>query len=46
LGEFEGDATTLLNPAGDDVLKVWPVSKRVNSLSNNGAELLRLRRSA
>jgi putative SOS response-associated peptidase YedK len=40
LGEVEGDAATLLRPAADDVLKVWPVSRRVNSPRNNGAELL------
>ena len=27
-------------PAGGDVLKVWPVSKQVNSPRNNGAELM------
>jgi putative SOS response-associated peptidase YedK len=41
LGEVEGDAATLLRPAGDDVLKVWPVSRQVNSPRNNGAELLK-----
>jgi putative SOS response-associated peptidase YedK len=40
LREAEGDAETLLRPAGEDVLKVWPVSKQVNSPRNNGAELL------
>jgi putative SOS response-associated peptidase YedK len=40
LGEVEGDPATLLRPAGEDVLKVWPVSKQVNSPRNNGAELL------
>ena len=40
LGEVEGDPAGLLKPAGDDVLKVWPVSKQVNSPRNNGAELL------
>jgi putative SOS response-associated peptidase YedK len=39
-GEVEGDAATLVRTAGDDVLKVWPVSKIVNSPKNNGAELL------
>ena len=28
LAEVEGDPATLLRPAGDDVLKVWPVSKQ------------------
>jgi putative SOS response-associated peptidase YedK len=40
LGEVEGDPATLLRPAGADVLKVWPVSKQVNSPKNNGAEPL------
>jgi putative SOS response-associated peptidase YedK len=40
LGEVEGDPAGLLKPTGDDVLKVWPVSKQVNSPRNNGAELL------
>jgi putative SOS response-associated peptidase YedK len=39
LGEVEGEPATLSKPAGDDVLKVWPVCKQVNSPSN-GAELL------
>jgi hypothetical protein len=29
LGEVEGDPTTLLRPAGDDVLKVWGLAKAV-----------------
>jgi putative SOS response-associated peptidase YedK len=40
LGDVEVDAATLLRPAGGDVLKVWPVSRQVNSPRNNGAELL------
>jgi putative SOS response-associated peptidase YedK len=40
LGEVTGDPAGLLKPAGDDVLKVWPVSKQVNSPRNNGAESL------
>ena len=40
LGEVEGDPAALMRPAGEDVLKVWPVSKQVNSPKNNGAELL------
>jgi putative SOS response-associated peptidase YedK len=40
LGQVEGDTAGLLKPTGDDVLKVWPVSKQVNSPRNNGAELL------
>ena len=40
VGEVAGDPATLLRPAGDDVLEIWPVSKQVNSPRNNGAELL------
>jgi putative SOS response-associated peptidase YedK len=40
LGEVENDPAMLLRPAGDDVLKIWPVSRAVNSPRNNGAELL------
>jgi putative SOS response-associated peptidase YedK len=34
LGEVEGDPSALMRPAGEDVLKVWPV-KRVDSPRNN-----------
>jgi putative SOS response-associated peptidase YedK len=40
LGEVENDADVLLKPTDDDVLKVWRVSKQVNSPKNNDAELL------
>ena len=40
LGEVEGDATALLRPAADDLLALWPVSRAVNSVRNNGANLL------
>jgi putative SOS response-associated peptidase YedK len=43
LGEMAGDPATLMRPAGEDVLKVWPVSKQVNSPRHNGAELLEAR---
>jgi putative SOS response-associated peptidase YedK len=43
LGEVEGNSAALMRPAGEDVLKVWPVSKQVNSPRNNGAELLEAR---
>ena len=33
-------AIDLMRPAGDDVLQLWPVSRAVNSVRNNGAELL------
>jgi len=40
LGEIKGDPWTLLRPAGDDVLRVWPVSRAVNSPRHNWAVLL------
>jgi putative SOS response-associated peptidase YedK len=40
LGETEGDAASLLHPAAEDTLRVWPVSARVNRPANNDAELL------
>jgi hypothetical protein len=36
LGDWKGSH----RPIGDQVLKVWPVSKKVNTPRNNGAELL------
>ena len=40
LGEAPGDPLALLRPAAEDVLRVWPVSRAVNSVRNNGAALL------
>lgn len=40
LGEAPGDPLALLRPAAEDVLHVWPVSRAVNSVRNNGAALL------
>ena len=40
LGEIEGDVPGLMRPASDGVLELWPVSRAVNSVRNNGAELL------
>jgi putative SOS response-associated peptidase YedK len=40
LGEGEGNASDLMQPAAEDVLRLWPVSRAVNSVRNNGAELL------
>jgi putative SOS response-associated peptidase YedK len=40
LGDVEGDCTTLLRPAPDGLLRVWPVDRRVGSPRNNGPELL------
>ena len=40
LGENAGDALGLMRPARDDVLRLWPVSRAVNAVRNNGPELL------
>jgi putative SOS response-associated peptidase YedK len=40
LGEAEGDATALLRPAAEGVLRVWPVDKRVGNVRNDGPDLL------
>jgi len=40
LGEVDGDATALMQPVPGNVLHLWPVSRAVNSMRNNGAELL------
>lgn len=40
LGETEGDASSLLHPAAEDVLRIWPVSTLVNRPANNDVDLL------
>jgi len=40
LGETEDDPRALLRPAGDDVLRIWPVRTRVNKPANNDAGVL------
>jgi putative SOS response-associated peptidase YedK len=40
LGETEGDPTSLLRAAPEDVLRVWPVDKKVGNFRNDGPELL------
>ena len=40
LGEVEGDTAALMRPAANDVLRLWPVSRAVNSVRNNGPDLL------
>ncbi len=41
LGEVDGNVPALLRPLPDEVLRVWPVDKRVGSVRNDGPELLR-----
>jgi putative SOS response-associated peptidase YedK len=40
LGEAEGDPAVLMRPAADNVLHLWPVSRAVNAVRNNGPKLL------
>jgi putative SOS response-associated peptidase YedK len=40
LGEVEDDPATLLRPSPDGTLRMWPVSRAVNTPRNNSAELL------
>jgi hypothetical protein len=40
LGEVEGDPTTLLRPAQEDVLRIWPVNKKVGNVRNDGPDLI------
>ena len=36
----DGDPASLMRPASDDLLRMWPVSRAVNSVRNNGRDLL------
>ena len=40
LRETDGDVKALLNPAGEDVLKFWPVDRKVGNVRNDGPNLL------
>ena len=40
LGEAEGDPQTLLRPLPANRLRLWPVSRAVNNVKNDGPELL------
>ena len=41
LGETEGDPASLLRPAPEDVLRIWPVGKAVGNFRNDGPALLK-----
>ena len=41
LGEAEGDPGSLLRPAPENVLRIWPVGKAVGNYRNDGPELLK-----
>ena len=40
LGEADGDTSSLLRPAPENVLRVWPVGKAVGNFRNDGPPLL------
>jgi len=40
LGEAEGDPKTLLRSPREVILRMWPVSRNVNTAANNGPDLL------
>lgn len=40
LGEEAGDFAALLRPAAPGLVRLWAVSRAVNSVRNNGPELL------
>jgi putative SOS response-associated peptidase YedK len=40
LGETGGEPPALMRPAAEGVLQLWPVSRAVNSVRNNGPDLL------
>ena len=40
LGEEDGDLCAMLHPGAAGLLRIWPVSVRVNRPANNGPELL------
>jgi putative SOS response-associated peptidase YedK len=40
LSEAEGNPKSLLRAAPEDVLRVWPVEKKVGNIRNDGPELL------
>ena len=40
LGEVEGDHGGLLRPAAERTVRLWPVSRVVNNVRNNGRDLL------
>jgi hypothetical protein len=41
LGEVDSDPQTMLGPAPEGILRIWPVDKRIGNVRNGGAELLK-----
>jgi hypothetical protein len=39
-GEVEGDPATPLRAAAEDLLRVWPIDKKVGDVRNGGPQLL------
>ena len=40
LGDAEGDAAAPMRPAGEHALQLWPISRAVNNVRNDGPDLL------
>jgi putative SOS response-associated peptidase YedK len=40
LGEVDGNPATLLRPAAEDVLRFWPIDRKVGNVRNDGPELI------
>jgi putative SOS response-associated peptidase YedK len=40
LGEVDGDVAALLRPATEDVLRFWPIDKKVGNVRNDGPDLI------
>jgi putative SOS response-associated peptidase YedK len=40
LGEIEANPKALLRPSSEDIMRLWPVGNAVNSVRNDGPELL------
>ena len=42
LGEVDGNPATLMRPAAEDLLRYWPVDKKVGNVRNDGPDLVEL----
>jgi putative SOS response-associated peptidase YedK len=40
VGEVAGDPAMLLRPAPEDVLRLWPIDKKVGNVRNDGPDLI------
>jgi putative SOS response-associated peptidase YedK len=41
LGEREGDPTGLLRPTPENVLRMWPVDRKVGNVRHDGPDLIK-----